>query len=134
MVFVRSSNAHLCHYVALLCWHPPPQVQEPCCLLPLLLGPTTSLVLVGDYKQLGPRVVPAAVALGLNRSLFERLLAAGVAEAHMLDIQYRMHPDIAALPSACFYDGRLKTEYDAQVGSSWLMAQDLPVVGGVTCW
>lgn len=82
----------------------------------MLLGPATSLVLVGDFKQLGPRVVPAAADMGLGRSLFERLLAAGVAEPHMLDIQYRMHPAIAALPSACFYDGRLNTQYDAQVG------------------
>jgi len=33
----------------------------------------------------------------------------------MLQTQSGMHPDIAALPSACFYDSKLQTCYSAQV-------------------
>ncbi|WIA30049.1 hypothetical protein OEZ86_000144 [Tetradesmus obliquus] len=45
---------------------------------------------------------------------FERLLACGAAEPHMLTTQYRMHPGIAALPSSCFYGGLLDTHYSNQ--------------------
>lgn len=50
-----------------------------------------------------------------QESLFERLLACGAAEPHMLTTQYRMHPGIAALPSDCFYGGLLDTHYSNQV-------------------
>lgn len=39
---------------------------------------------------------------GLGRSLFERLVAAGL-PTHLLRRQYRCHPDIAAVPNRCFY-------------------------------
>ncbi|WIA09977.1 hypothetical protein OEZ85_010189 [Tetradesmus obliquus] len=90
------------------------QVLEPCCLLPVLLGPAQQLVLVGDHKQLGPCVSAATQGYGLKESLFERLLACGAAEPHMLTTQYRMHPGIAALPSDCFYGGLLNTHYSNQ--------------------
>lgn len=102
------------------------QVLEPCCLLPILLGPAKQLVLVGDHKQLGPSVdqtavtaaaaAPGGAVAELDVSLFERLLACGVAVPHMLEVQYRMHPAIAQLPSECFYDGKLRTQYNTQVG------------------
>lgn len=42
------------------------QVLEPCCLLPVLLGPAQQLVLVGDHKQLGPCVSAATEGYGLK--------------------------------------------------------------------
>lgn len=41
-------------------------------------------------------------------SLFERMLKAGVPPC-LLDIQYRMHPSLAAFPSDEFYAGKLLT-------------------------
>eukprot|EP00873_Tetraselmis_striata_P022776 jgi/Tetstr1/443040/TSEL_031099.t1 len=83
------------------------QVTEPCTLIPLMYG-AQQLVLVGDHKQLGPTVSAETEAQGMSVSLFERLLKAGV-EAFLLDVQYRMHPDIARFPSCQFYGGRIKT-------------------------
>jgi hypothetical protein len=66
------------------------------------------LALVGDPKQLPATVISQeAVRCGYNRSLFERLQACGL-PVHMLDTQYRMHPDISRFPSAQFYGGRLR--------------------------
>ena len=45
--------------------------------------------------------------MGRGRSTMERLMSLGVAEAHLLDTQYRMHPQISAFPSRVFYDGAL---------------------------
>lgn len=63
-------------------------------------------VLVGDHRQLGPCTSAVAEEEGLAVSLFERLLQGGV-KSHMLNVQYRMHPDIANWPSQQYYDGRL---------------------------
>lgn len=70
------------------------------------------VVLVGDHCQLPPVVLspspPAATTTThpLSVSLFERLMSAGAPSA-MLQVQYRMHPALAAFPSARFYAGRL---------------------------
>ena len=42
-----------------------------------------------------------------SRSLFERLVAVG-RPVHLLDTQYRMHPDISNHASQLFYEGRLQ--------------------------
>ncbi|KAF5836519.1 AAA domain-containing protein [Dunaliella salina] len=66
------------------------------------------LVLLGDPQQLPSTVISRlAASKGYGRSLFERLYAGGV-PVHMLDVQYRMHPDISSYPSATFYNMRLK--------------------------
>ena len=83
------------------------QCVEPHTLIPL----TKALagVLVGDTKQLPPTVVSRdAVAIGLQRSLIERLELLGV-EPYLLEEQYRMHPGLAAFSSVRFYDRRLKS-------------------------
>lgn len=82
------------------------QVTEPGTLIPLVLG-ATQVVLVGDHKQLGPCVSSIAAEAGLARSLFERLLQNGMT-SHMLNVQYRMHPDIAKWPSNQYYEGKLR--------------------------
>ena len=72
-------------------------------------------ILVGDHVQLRATVQKHAVVSDFDVSLFERLYTApkgpGVAKA-MLDIQYRMHPDIYKFSSDEFYDGRLRTAPD----------------------
>jgi len=82
------------------------QSTEPASLVPLLYG-ASQLFLVGDSQQLPPTVTDVGAArAGLATSLFERLQRCGL-EPLLLDTQYRMHPAIAAFPSAQFYANRL---------------------------
>ncbi|GIQ85796.1 hypothetical protein KIPB_007527, partial [Kipferlia bialata] len=83
------------------------QAQEPEVLIGVVTG-AEHLVLVGDHQQLGPVVMsnPAARA-GLSRSLFERLVARRILPVR-LEVQYRMHPALAAFSSLVFYDGALQ--------------------------
>ena len=58
-------------------------------------------LLVGDPHQLRSTVIsPAAVQAGFDRSVLERLMLDCRAPYSMLDVQYRMHPHIAAFPAA----------------------------------
>lgn len=83
------------------------QGTEPSVLVPLAKG-AQICTMVGDHKQLGPTILNAeAREGGLDRSLFDRLVARGV-EPLLLDVQYRMHPAIAAFPSEETYDGRMQ--------------------------
>ncbi|GLC67816.1 hypothetical protein PLESTF_000610500 [Pleodorina starrii] len=89
------------------------QCCEPEALIPLVKG-CRHAVLVGDHCQLPPVVQSErAAAGGLGRSLFERLMTAGV-PASMLQVQYRMHPLLSCFPSARFYGGRLVDGVTAQ--------------------
>lgn len=75
-------------------------------LIPFLHG-ARRCVLVGDPQQLPATVLSgAAQNVSFQRSLFERFTTLG-AQALLLSVQYRMHPEIRAFPSAVFYDGRL---------------------------
>ncbi|KMP02865.1 DNA-binding protein SMUBP-2 [Coccidioides immitis RMSCC 2394] len=67
-------------------------------LIPLKYG-CSKCILVGDPKQLPPTV------LSKEASRFQRTHPQDV---HLLDTQYRMHPEISRFPSAAFYDGRLQ--------------------------
>ena len=83
------------------------QANEAAVLIPILRSGAHTCVLVGDPAQLPPTVISrAAVQLGLDVSLFERLQGCGLCPL-LLSTQYRMHPAIAAFPSAQFYGGRL---------------------------
>ncbi|KAM0790470.1 hypothetical protein ACM66B_003346 [Microbotryomycetes sp. NB124-2] len=76
-------------------------------LIPLKYG-CKRCIMVGDPLQLPPTVISsAAKRAGYERSLFVRLMDSGRG-SHLLSIQYRMHPNISAFPSAAFYDSRLK--------------------------
>ncbi|GIL42418.1 hypothetical protein Vafri_393 [Volvox africanus] len=87
------------------------QATEPHSLVPLL-GQVRQVVLVGDPRQLPPTVKSQEAAeLGLNIPLFERLQLMGLVPL-LLDTQYRMHPAIAAFPSATFYGGKLLSAPD----------------------
>ena len=83
------------------------QATEPATLVPIVRG-CRQLVLVGDHKQLPPTVISTrAEEMGLNKSLFERLIELGVSSTMLLE-QYRLHPCIAEFPSRQSYDGLLK--------------------------
>jgi len=67
------------------------------------------VVLIGDHKQLPPVIRSREAQIrGLNISLFERLTEEGVVPSIMLDMQYRMHPEISRFPSSEFYAKSLK--------------------------
>eukprot|EP00930_Biecheleria_cincta_P076134 TRINITY_DN63341_c0_g1_i1.p1 TRINITY_DN63341_c0_g1~~TRINITY_DN63341_c0_g1_i1.p1 ORF type:complete len:644 (-),score=109.08 TRINITY_DN63341_c0_g1_i1:39-1733(-) len=116
------------------------QASEPEALIPLLrsriipwesgseaIGAPTGpeiwrhFVLVGDQKQLPPVVLAEEARPGLSASLFDRLIKCG-SPKQLLDVQYRMHPDICELISEEFYEGRLKsacTAEDRTPDGSW---------------
>ncbi|KAI7678681.1 hypothetical protein KC353_g22395, partial [Hortaea werneckii] len=65
--------------------------------------------MVGDPKQLPPTVFSKEAAkFQYEQSLFVRMQNNFADEVHLLDTQYRMHPDISVFPSRTFYDGLLK--------------------------
>lgn len=81
------------------------QSSEPSTLIPLGAKGCKKIVLVGDTAQLS---VFTRVK-SLEMSLFERVLSNGTYKGnHMLDTQYRMHPDISSYPRRKFYDNKLK--------------------------
>jgi DNA replication ATP-dependent helicase Dna2 len=79
---------------------------------PLTLGlilRSRRFVLIGDDRQLPPVVRTRS----LSHSLFERLKrqaerSGNPAVMTMLDVQYRMHPEIMQVSNRLFYDGRLR--------------------------
>jgi DNA replication ATP-dependent helicase Dna2 len=83
------------------------QLTEPLTLGLVLRG--RRFVLIGDDRQLPPVVRSQGLAL----SMFERLKR-HTSQLTLLDIQYRMHPDIMAISNKLFYGGRLRTGIDAK--------------------
>lgn len=76
-------------------------------LIPLKYG-CSKCILVGDPKQLPPTVLSREAArFQYEQSLFVRMQENHPEDVHLLDTQYRMHPDISAFPSQAFYSGRL---------------------------
>lgn len=76
-------------------------------LIPLKYG-CTKCIMVGDPKQLPPTVLSSMSAqYGYEKSLFVRMQSAFPDRVHMLDTQYRMHPEISSFPSKSFYDSQL---------------------------
>ncbi|KAF4607757.1 hypothetical protein EYR40_000092 [Pleurotus pulmonarius] len=87
------------------------QITEPCALIPLVKG-VKRAVLVGDHVQLRPTVRHMAKALEYDVSLFERLYTGPnlpMMSRTMLDVQYRFPTELAAFPSAEFYEGKLQS-------------------------
>jgi hypothetical protein len=78
------------------------------------------IVLVGDPAQLAGTVASqSAKRAGFDRSLFERALQAGISPM-LLDVQYRMHDQIAKFSNQHFYRGALKTATPESAMSSVL--------------
>lgn len=76
-------------------------------LIPLKYG-CSKCILVGDPKQLPPTVLSREAArFQYEQSLFVRMQANSPNDVHLLDTQYRMHPEISLFPSNAFYDARL---------------------------
>lgn len=84
------------------------QCVEMSSLIPLKYG-CVKCIMVGDPKQLPPTVFSKEAArFQYEQSLFVRMQNNFANEVHLLDTQYRMHPDISLFPSRTFYDGMLK--------------------------
>ncbi|KAK8388446.1 hypothetical protein O3P69_020435 [Scylla paramamosain] len=101
------------------------QCQETETLLPLLFG-IRKLVLVGDHHQLPATVLSQlAQSKNLRKSLFERLHHRLVLElqqedvVHTLNVQYRMHPQIAEWPACYFYQNKLRSEVSTQQSTTF---------------
>lgn len=83
------------------------QCVEMSALIPLKYG-CAKCILVGDPKQLPPTVFSKEAArFQYEQSLFVRMQNNHPNDIHLLDTQYRMHPEISFFPSQTFYDGRL---------------------------
>lgn len=75
--------------------------------IPFHLRPKRMLA-VGDPMQLPATIISRrAMELGLDKSLHERLMSECNTDHIMLDIQYRMKPDISKFPSKQFYNGKI---------------------------
>ena len=76
-------------------------------LIPLKYG-CSKCILVGDPKQLPPTVLSREAArFQYEQSLFVRMQANSPNDVHLLNTQYRMHPEISHFPSNTFYDAKL---------------------------
>ena len=83
------------------------QSIEVSALIPLKYG-CSKCIMVGDPKQLPPTVLSREAArFQYEQSLFVRMQTNHPEMVHLLDTQYRMHPEISVFPSQAFYDGRL---------------------------
>jgi senataxin len=83
------------------------QATEPSCLIPLRFN-SPMCIMVGDPRQLPPTVISQeAIKFKYDYSLFDRMYKNHPQRAHLLSIQYRMHPEISIMPSKLFYDKKL---------------------------
>jgi len=93
------------------------QLTEPAVFSAFTRAGAQQALLVGDPRQLPPRVLSTS----LQRSLLERLWEDGPASARMeLATQYRCHPVIAELGGSLFYGGWLRSGVSAQDRDSGL--------------
>lgn len=83
------------------------QCIELSAIIPLRYG-CKKCIMVGDPNQLPPTVLSQAAASFLyEQSLFVRMQKQHPESVYLLDVQYRMHPEISRFPSAEFYKSKL---------------------------
>lgn len=83
------------------------QCVELSAIIPLRYG-CKKCVMVGDPNQLPPTVLSQkAASFNYEESLFVRMQRNNPQSIYLLDVQYRMHPEISKFPSAQFYDSKL---------------------------
>ena len=86
------------------------QALEATCWIPILRGKRT--ILAGDHCQLPPTIKSQKVEVKreLGRTLFQRMMSLSnhLQHTRMLQVQYRMHEDIAGWANAAMYDGKLR--------------------------
>lgn len=83
------------------------QCVELSAIIPLRYG-CKKCIMVGDPNQLPPTVLSQkAASFKYEESLFVRMQRRHPNSVYLLDVQYRMHPDISKFPSAQFYNSRL---------------------------
>ena len=112
------------------------QALEASCWISLMRGKRA--VLAGDHKQLPPTIksTMGEVKGGLGKTLFERLMVSYEKDKNgssggcskMLEVQYRMHKDIADWASTAMYHGKLLSH--ESVRSRKLV--DLPQINSTT--
>ncbi|MCL7045377.1 hypothetical protein MKW94_013410, partial [Papaver nudicaule] len=106
-----SSSCNLLKYeidpLSLLVIDEAAQLKECEALIPLQLQGLRHAILIGDECQL-PAMVNSKVSdeAGFGRSLFERLSSLGHSK-NLLNMQYRMHPQISLFPNANFYQQQI---------------------------
>ncbi|XP_059284239.1 probable helicase MAGATAMA 3 isoform X1 [Lycium ferocissimum] len=83
------------------------QLKECESTIPLQLPGLRHAILIGDEKQL-PAMVQSKICekAEFGRSLFERLVILGH-KKHLLNVQYRMHPEISMFPNREFYQKKI---------------------------
>lgn len=83
------------------------QCVELSAIIPLRYG-CKKCIMVGDPNQLPPTVLSqAAASYNYEESLFVRMQRNNPNSVYLLDVQYRMHPEISKFPSSQFYHSRL---------------------------
>ena len=115
------------------------QAVEPSTLIPLqyncqkciLIGGRLAMILIiVDPNQLPPTIISQAAArLLYDQSLFKRLHK--FMPVQLLNLQYRMHPEISRFPSQYFYSGALRDASGMSVKCSraWHNDAALPLLG-----
>ncbi|QRG35868.1 hypothetical protein FDK38_000193 [Candidozyma auris] len=84
------------------------QCVELSAIIPLRYG-CKKCIMVGDPNQLPPTVLSQkAASFKYEESLFVRMQRRKPNSVYLLDVQYRMHPQISRFPSLQFYNSRLK--------------------------
>ncbi|CUM48614.1 uncharacterized protein AC631_04849 [Debaryomyces fabryi] len=103
------------------------QCVELSAIIPLRYG-CKKCIMVGDPNQLPPTVLSqAAASFNYEQSLFVRMQKMYPESVYLLDVQYRMHPEISKFPSSEFYFSRLHDGDGMAAKNSRPWHQDYPL-------
>ncbi|XP_042503955.1 uncharacterized protein LOC122081053 isoform X2 [Macadamia integrifolia] len=112
LIFCTASSSYKLHSIVmeplnLLVIDEAAQLKECESAIPLQLPGIQHAILIGDECQL-PAMVESKVSseAGFGRSLFERLSLVEHPK-HLLNMQYRMHPEVSIFPNAKFYRNQI---------------------------